>query len=280
MQDDPIQNHEMEVTSQTEPAGDLFPQPEPEGIPPEILAKAEEWTAHAVKPEAASPDTDECDLYSLWAAMVSLTQETKLQGRAFKELSETIKPTAQLTHTIPDVLAAQESALKTLGNAAADCKVISEAQKNDLRQVAAHQAQAETLEMLLEIRDRLCRGLMTARIAMHNMGQPVKPNPLARFFGAKDTTSLFKATENLLTGYELSLQRLEGFLREMGVCEISCNGLPFDPQTMAAVDIETTSVIPTGMVLEVYRTGYTWGNEVFRVAEVKVAKNIEDANEQ
>src|ERR1700677_2893779 len=30
------------------------------------------------------------DLYSLWAAMVALTQEIRLQGRAFKQLNETL----------------------------------------------------------------------------------------------------------------------------------------------------------------------------------------------
>ena len=31
-----------------------------------------------------------CDFYALWAGMTALTQEVKLQGRAFKELNDTL----------------------------------------------------------------------------------------------------------------------------------------------------------------------------------------------
>jgi molecular chaperone GrpE len=41
---------------------------------------------------------------------------------------------------------------------------------------------------------------------------------------------------------------------------------------MKAVDLLETSEVPENTVLEVYRRGYEWNGEVFRVAEVKVAR--------
>ena len=47
----------------------------PQGIPPEILASA-----------GAAQETTPTDWYTMWAAITALTQEVKLQGRAFKQL--------------------------------------------------------------------------------------------------------------------------------------------------------------------------------------------------
>ena len=52
----------------------------PSGIDAEILS--------AVMGDVQDEDR-RCDSYSLWAAMTALTQEVKLQGRAFQELSHT-----------------------------------------------------------------------------------------------------------------------------------------------------------------------------------------------
>jgi molecular chaperone GrpE len=75
----------------------------------------------------------------------------------------------------------------------------------------------------------------------------------------------------LTTGYELGLARLDQTLDELNVRAIQCEGQPFDPRTMNAVDREESSAVPEGTVLEVYRRGYEWSGEVFRPAQVKVA---------
>jgi molecular chaperone GrpE (heat shock protein) len=41
---------------------------------------------------------------------------------------------------------------------------------------------------------------------------------------------------------------------------------------MTAVDIEETESVPEGTVVEVYRNGFEWNNEVYRTAQVKVAR--------
>ena len=53
---------------------------------------------------------------------------------------------------------------------------------------------------------------------------------------------------------------------------IECEGELFDPQCMSAVDIEETSDVSEGTVTSVYRTGYEWNGEVYRPAEVRVAR--------
>jgi molecular chaperone GrpE len=61
-------------------------------------------------------------------------------------------------------------------------------------------------------------------------------------------------------------------LGRMDVQPVHCLGQPFDPLAMNAVDIGETDVEPEGTVLAVFRMGYRWRGEVFRPAEVKVAR--------
>ncbi len=51
----------------------------PRGIPEELLADA-----------GIGPEDDAVDRYRMWAALTALTQEVKLQGRTFKQLSDTL----------------------------------------------------------------------------------------------------------------------------------------------------------------------------------------------
>src|SRR5262249_657852 len=66
-------------------------------------------------------------------------------------------------------------------------------------------------------------------------------------------------------------QRLDQVLEDFGVYKIVCEGQPFDPRRMSAVDREPTGDVPEGTVLEVYRSGYEWNGEVFRAPHVKVS---------
>lgn len=55
----------------------------PQGIAAEILAEA-----------AAEEPAPFRDFYSMWAALTALTQEVRLQGRAFKQLSASLEAAA------------------------------------------------------------------------------------------------------------------------------------------------------------------------------------------
>jgi molecular chaperone GrpE len=82
----------------------------------------------------------------------------------------------------------------------------------------------------------------------------------------------FESVNAVEEGCALSLDRLDEVLGQFGVRKIVCQGEPFNPGSMCAVDVEETEEAAEGTVVEVYRTGYEWKGEVYRPAQVKVAR--------
>lgn len=76
----------------------------------------------------------------------------------------------------------------------------------------------------------------------------------------------------LLTGYQMSVQRLERMLVQQNLEAIPCVGLPFDPETMEVVEVIREEGRTSTQVLEVVRPGYFWNGRLFRYAQVRVAK--------
>jgi hypothetical protein len=129
----------------------------------------------------------------------------------------------------------------------------------------------DIVDALIDIQDRLTRGLDTARHCLgHHQGNSVagwmsrlRPRPARR---------QTEAVQALIKGYSLARDRVDGALRQIGVRPVECADAAFDPACMKAVDIDETAQAPEGMVLEVYRTGYWWDDAVHRPAEVRVAR--------
>jgi molecular chaperone GrpE len=163
----------------------------------------------------------------MWAAMTALTQEVKLQGRAFQRLSETLAAEAE------------------------------------------RRGRKESLGALLEIRERLLRGLEGVRGR-----EDLRPGFLDRIFARRwrQVEHALAVARALEDGYRLSLGYLDDLLFQFQVLPIECQGLQFDPRRMNAVDVEETSRTAEGTVLFVYRLGYEWNGELFRPAQVRVAK--------
>jgi molecular chaperone GrpE len=187
----------------------------PPGIPPEILAGD------------AALESSPTDWHTIWAAMTTLTQEVKLQGRAFKQLSESVAAEAE------------------------------------------RRGRKESLGALLEMRERLLRGLEGVRCH-----EDLRPGFWDRIF-----TRRWRKVEHALgvvrameEGYRLSLGYLDDLLFQFQVQPIECEGRPFDPRRMNAVDVEETGRAAEGTVLFVYRAGYEWNGELYRPAQVRVAK--------
>jgi molecular chaperone GrpE (heat shock protein) len=78
---------------------------------------------------------------------------------------------------------------------------------------------------------------------------------------------------SLVTGYTMSLQRIERALRQHGLEPIVAVGQPFDPERMEAVEVVRDSGRPSGEVVEEVRRGYLYNDRVFRYAQVRVAKD-------
>lgn len=192
------------------------------------------------------------DSYSLWAAITALTQEVKLQGRAFQELNHTLN--AQ-TNTMLDELRA------TYG-----------ARESNLRRDAEQRCRKEALGSLIDLRDRLGRGRESARLSEQETQKAAKASWIKRAFSPPDVHAQ-ETVSALVRGYELGLERLDQTLDEFNAREIRCDGELFDPRRMNAIDSQISASVPDGSVLEVYRSGYEWNGEVFRTAQVKVSRS-------
>ena len=183
--------------------------------------------------------------------MTALAHEVKLQGRAFKELHNT--------------LGTQTSRM------AEEIRVAYRDRERDVQRDTERRIRREMLSTLIDLRDRLGRGLDSVRAAEVEMSKRSGGSWLARAFGKTRQDPNAEQLAALTKGYELGLAHLDETLEELNAREIRCDGQPFDPRRMNAIDKAESSVVPEGTVLEVYRTGYEWSGEVFRPAQVKVS---------
>ena len=83
---------------------------------------------------------------------------------------------------------------------------------------------------------------------------------------------LRRMLDSLVTGYAMSLQRLERAVQQCGLEPIPCVGQPFDPERMEVVEVVSDPARPAGEVVEEVRRGYLWRGRVFRYAQVSVNK--------
>ncbi|MHB8301765.1 MAG: nucleotide exchange factor GrpE [Acidobacteriaceae bacterium] len=224
----------------------------PQGLAPELLSALQNG-------DPLPPMEGNCDLYSLWSAMIALTQEVRLQGRAFKQLHEA------MTRSLEASAAENGSEAEDVADPPAEMRGATPVRKQEI-------------DTLLDLRDRVERGKTTARSAIEELA-PSRLPWLARWLGvggryARHTQEILAA---LSQGQSLTLDRLDQALLDRNVAMIACKGQIFDPQCMAAVEIEETDSVPEGTVVEVYRNGYEWEGQVYRSAQVKVAR-LQDRN--
>jgi len=241
----------------------------PAGIPGEILARPRDDSGESSEEDSLDP----IDLYSLWSAMITMSQETKLQARAFKRLRETLEQSEDLRGAVASMLETREQLISATREITDQVGRARDEAQQALRQKAVLAAQQELLDTMLDMRDRLVRGLAAAR-GRDGPGAERRQGLArltGRLFGRRRRTAL--AVDALIDGYTLALDRLEDQLQRLGVAEIPCLEGPFDPQKMIAVDTAESGDLPDGTVAEVYRTGYQWHGQVHRHAEVKVVRH-------
>ncbi len=225
----------------------------PEGLPPELLSALQ--NGEPLPPLEGSPATGQgSDLYSLWSSMTTLAQEVRVQGRLFKQLNDT------LIQDMQDRTVQREE----------------ETSPEPVRGEKVRQADGkQQIDLLLDLRDRMERGVAAARDAATELA-PARLPRLARWLGvgggyARHAQEILSALSH---GYSLALDRLDEALVDWGIDRIASLGRIFDPQRMTAVDIEETGTVAEGTVVEVYREGYEWNGMVYRTAQVKVARNM------
>ena len=221
--------------------GTIAAEEPPRGVDAEILAVMAGDSEGPARPAPTAA-------YSLWAAMTALTQEVKLQGRSFKELND------------------------TLGSQASR---IAERER-ELQRETERRCRKEVLGVLIDLRDRLGRGLESVRASEAEVSKAAARRGwraliVSRLFSQAGEDAAAATLAALKKGYELGLARLDQTLEEFNAREIPCEGQAFDPRRMNAIDRQESSAVPEGTVIEVYRSGYEWNGEVFRPAQVKVS---------
>jgi molecular chaperone GrpE len=77
---------------------------------------------------------------------------------------------------------------------------------------------------------------------------------------------------SVVTGYTMSLQRIDRALQQHGLEVIACVAEPFDPECMEVAEVVSEPGRTGTVVLEEVRRGYRWRGRVFRPAQVRVAR--------
>jgi len=224
----------------------------------------------------------EIDLHTLLGQMVAVRQEVNLQTRAVRSQQE------QNSETLRQLTAALDALRQ------------SQARGDDSRYQAIEEAIRPLLKTLVDLYDALARAgsemqrlsetVMPSleQLAVAPSSQP-EPSPSfwARLFRssaaniqrqqrdrlARDSAERIRQLlSSLVTGYTMSLQRIERALRQHGLEAVPTTGERFDPERMEVVEAVTGSGRPSGEVIEEVRRGYLWNGRVFRYAQVRVAK--------
>lgn len=202
------------------------------------------------------------DLYSLWCAMTSLSQEVRIQGRLFKQLNDSLSGLGDLEQTIRDT--AQQS------------EAMQRKEKQEFREAGRRDA----IESLLDVRERLLRLKKTGDEQASSATGPSRMPWFMRLFPSVKNRIQEEAAalEALRQAHTLALGKLDETLTLWGVEEIDYQR-GFDPAQMNAMDVRPAQNSTDGTILDIYQRGYIWKNQVIRTAQVCVARNIEDVSQ-
>lgn len=201
------------------------------------------------QPDIASDDTDEnhTDLYSLFAELVALKNEVRLESRQIKTVLDEFR-------AVFETLQASQRQLGDELSRAHDAA--SEHQRAALKPV---------LLELLELRDRQETGLRVL--------QNYRPTLMVRLLGQRRRErDLLHA---IAQGQDISLRRLDQILHTQQVVALEVEGQPLDPHTMRAAELDQRADLANGIVTEELRKGYKWQGKLLRLAEVKVNRRPE-----
>jgi molecular chaperone GrpE len=222
------------------------------------------------------------DLHTLLGQFVAVRQEVNLQTRAVRaQQDQNAETLRQLT-------------------AALDALQQSQASGEAAQQHAIEQTVRPLLKTLIDLYDALALAGREMRrlhetvlpsldqlVAATSIGPEAPPSLWTRLFRSPIQTPAQKERErlgresaervrqllaSLVTGYTMSLQRIERALRQQGLEAIPATGERFDPERMEVVEAVADSGRPSGEVVEEIRRGYLWNGRVFRFAQVRVAK--------
>jgi molecular chaperone GrpE len=271
----------------------------PQALTPEtieaILADFRAWLSEAADkgslPETGAAAAETIDLHTLLGQFTALRHEVNLQTKAVRAEQE---QNAQALDMLRETLNQLQEHAEPIN----DGPPIDEIVRGQLKTlIEIYDALSLAAREVQRVRDAILPNL--ERLAPEAIsGEPAERKPerssfLARLFGGSEAalrTALNEerqrgedarqaavrirtALASLVTGYTMSLQRLERALRQHDLEPIPCIGAPFDPERMEVLEVVPDSGRPSGEVLEEVRRGYLRHGRVFRHAQVRVAKS-------
>jgi len=277
-----MQELDPEGSSARDEAGNAVPPSAPRAETERLVEALTGWIQALSEPEPTIEVRDEALIQALNApaevdlvgALSGLKQETGLQGRAFRELTRQVETLREEVSTsregleevvigsgdrlLREVSSIVESVRKTLEVRPSE-RIDPELLARSLEDARAR-GREESLSELLDVRDRLARGLTDAR---------------RRLAGLRGLRALFSdrtVLEAVVDGLRLSLDRLDDLLRRLEVVEVRVLQGSFDPVSMQALEVEERADLPEGHVIEVLRPGYVRHGRILRAAEVRVSR--------
>ncbi len=277
-----------------------------------ILADFRSWLeqAAASPPPPSTPPAPEVDLHTLLAQFVALRHEVNLQTKASRAQQEQNTEALRELGEALELLEKRDAALERAEEQARDeqirplLKTLIDLQ--DALSLARREVQ-RVQEALGPVLDQL----ESAPAAEEEPAPPAPPAAsgrrglLARWFGASEPGEPAVAerdrviaqlrerlrglrqgqgearqaaerarqfVNSVITGYTMSLQRLERALQQQGLEPIAALGQPFDPETMEVVEVVPGPGRTSAEVIDEVRRGYLRAGRVFRFAQVRVAK--------
>jgi molecular chaperone GrpE len=256
-----------------------------------ILADFRRWLSELPATEGAPPPAEPVDLHTLVGQFIALRHEVNLQTKASRAtLEQNAEALRQLESAVAHIGSRPDGEADSAGPL---LKAVIDV--HDALALAAQQVERQ-------------RESIAARLQTAIDDKPTAPPPGIRAQGffqrlvggrqlrddaaalaawsesatrrAKEREELLRETSaylrdtfaSLLTGYAMSLNRIESVLPKLGVEAMNCAGQRFDPETMEAIDVVADSNRSAGEVIEEVRRGYMRNGTVFRFAQVRVAR--------
>jgi molecular chaperone GrpE len=261
-----------------------------------VLDDFRSWLAEALAPAppdgAGAAEPPPVDLHTLLGSFLALRHEVNLQTRAVRGQQEQNAQTLQQLTEALEALRSVQSQAQQGRDEPLRPLLTTLVELHDALARAGREVQRgeDALGLLL---DQAAAALGPA--AEETPAPPRASSLWARWFGggtpaagaeqewrAREAERARQAQEALgrvrqglgalVTGYTMSLQRLERALARHGLETIPAVGQPFDPERMEVVEGVPGSGRPAGEVLEEVRRGYLWNGRIFRYAQVRVAK--------
>lgn len=257
------------------------------GLPQEteaLVAMFRRLVASVQQPPAPAEDAG---LYQLVEAFTALRHDVKLQakgtralgeqaGSAIEAMTEAAQRFEQLYQRVDTWRREREDEhrlARPLARALADLDEAIDRVGAELRR--ARQRVVEQAATTLA--DRLCDDLTQQRSGWRRW-LPVRADrgelrELCRVQAERTLGPILDAVEQ---GYQMMQDRLGSELERQQIRRVRCVGETLDPRTMRAVDTVEAGERAPGEVVEELRTGYLWGEQVLRTAEVRAVAEASD----